>query len=159
MKRRVSQALLIRAVAVLGTVITPTAAFAQSGGIRAGVSANPDQFFFGGHLDIGPLAGNVSFRPNIEAGLGNNLTTVAVNFEFAYWFHNRRKPWRVYAGGGPALVVYRYDTGGPRNGHSDTQPGFNLLIGVEHARGLFTEVKLGLIDSPEVKFALGYTFK
>ncbi len=146
-------------VAFLAAVLAPASASAQGGGIRAGVSANPDQFFFGGHLDFGPLAENLNFRPNVEAGLGGDVTTVAVNVEFAYVFHRRPRPWQAYLGGGPALVMFTRDGGGARDGRSDVGPGFNLLVGLAHARGFFTEVKLGLIDSPEVKFVLGVNFR
>lgn len=133
-------------------------AFAQSGGggIRGGVSGDPDQFYFGAHLDTGPLVERLTFRPNVEIGLGDDLTTVAANFEFVYWFPLRRSPWSIYAGAGPSLNVYRWDRG--RDDETDTEPGFNVLLGIQHSRGLFTEFKLGLIDSPEIKFGLGFSF-
>lgn len=126
-------------------------------GVRAGVGADPDQFHFGAHYDTGPLFDRLSFRPNVELGLGDNVTTVALNFEFAYWIPIRSRTWGVYAGGGPALVVYRYDEN--HGNYTDTEPGFNLLIGLGHVRGFFAEAKLGLIDSPEAKFTVGYTWR
>lgn len=148
-------------VAVVGAwlcLALPHAALAQGGaGVRGGVSGDPDQFYFGGHFDTGYVVERLSFRPNVEVGVGNDLTTIAANFEFAYWFPIRRKPWSVYAGGGPAMNIYRHDFPGGSN--TDTQPGFNLLIGLAHRQGLFTEFKLGLIDSPEVKFGVGYTWR
>jgi len=137
-------------------VVAPSGASAQIGsgfGVRAGVGANPDQFHFGAHYDTGPLFDRVSFRPNLEVGVGDNLTTVAANFEFAYWIPLRRRVWGVYVGGGPALVVYDDDHG------TDTEPGFNLLVGLGHSRGFFAEAKLGLIDSPEAKFTVGYSWR
>lgn len=147
-------------VAVLACVLLPAAASAQGGaGLRAGVSADPDQFYFGAHFDTGFIVERLSFRPNLEVGVGNDLTTVAANFEFAYWFPLRRRPWSIYAGGGPAMNVYRYSDrfrGGP---FTDTQPGFNLVGGIAHRGGLFAELKIGLIDSPELKFGIGYTWR
>ena len=35
----------------------------------------------------------------------------------------------------------------------------NLLFGVENRGGLFFEVKVGAIDSPDVKFGVGFTFR
>lgn len=124
-----------------------------------GVGTGPDQFFVGGHLDIGPLTSNISFRPNLEVGVGDGQTTVAFNAEFVYWFDRRRAPWRLYVGGGPALIVYRFNAGREGDAHSDVRPGLNVLIGLAHARGLFSEFKVGLIDSPELKFTLGYSFR
>ena len=42
---------------------------------------------------------------------------------------------------------------------TDTGGGLNVLVGLAHREGLFTELKLGLGDSPDVKFAVGYTFR
>jgi hypothetical protein len=156
----ISRCLAAAIVAAVLLVAAPSPAAPQLGagfGVRAGVSADPDQFHFGLHYDTGPLFERLSFRPNVEVGLGNDVTTVAANFEFAYWFPLRRRPWGVYVGGGPALVVFRYDD--RFGGGTDAKPGFNLLVGVAHSHGFFTEAKLGLIDSPEAKFTVGYTWR
>jgi len=148
------------AIAAAVLLAASSLATAQAGpGVRAGVSGDPDQFFVGAHYDTGPLVDMLSFRPNAEVGFSNDLTTVAVNLEFAYRIPVRRNPWSFYAGGGPALNVYHFSFDDPSFNHTDLQPGFNLLFGVEHRRGLFAEFKLGLIDSPEVKFTVGYTFR
>ena len=78
-------------------------AFAQSGGagVRGGVSGDPDQFYFGVHLDTGPLVEMLTFRPNVEIGLGDDLTTVAANFEFVYWIPIRRTAWNTTPVEGP----------------------------------------------------------
>ena len=148
-----------RRLAGLGIVATlfvalPVGAHAQDGfGVRGGVSADPDQFYVGAHYVTSPIASRVRFQPNLEVGVGDDVTTVAANFEFAYWA--RLNPqWQLYAGGGPALNVYDFEG---RDG--DTEPGMNLMVGFRHRQGLFFEFKVGLIDSPEVKFGVGYTFR
>lgn len=146
------------ALAALAATPSPVAAQVGSGfGVRAGVSADPDQFHFGAHYDTGPLFDHLSFRPNLEVGLGDDVTTIAANFEFAYWIPIKRKPWAVYVGGGPALVVYSYDH--DHGNDTETEPGFNLLVGIAHSKGFFAEAKLGLIDSPEAKFTVGYSWR
>ena len=136
----------------LGLMASP--AFAQAhGGVRVGVSSDPDQFFFGGHIETKPLAKHVTFRPNAEIGVGDNVTTVALNFEFVYSIPIERQPWRVYMGGGPAMNIYDF------NGGSDIRGGFNFVLGAQHDHGLFGEIKIGAIDSPSFKFAVGYAFK
>jgi len=151
---------LFVALATFALVLSGTAAYAQQPGtgLRAGVSSDPDQFYFGAHFDTGPIFDRLSFRPNAEIGVGNDVTTVAGNFEFVYWWPIRRHPWSVYAGGGPAVNLYRFSdrVGG---GDSEVDPGFNILFGAAHRGGLFAELKLGFIDSPEVKFGIGYTWK
>lgn len=121
-------------------------------GVRAGASVNPDQFYFGAHLDPPPLTDRVHFRPNVEVGVGNDVTLVGLNFELAYFFP-ARNDWALYAGGGPALNII--------NTPRDTRAGggFNILLGGLHESGLFGEVKVGVIDSPDFKFGIGYVFK
>ncbi len=59
-------------------------------GPRLGMTVNPDQFHFGGHIDFGDLADNLMMMPNIEIGVGDNITTVAPSFELDYRF---REDW------------------------------------------------------------------
>lgn len=134
-------------------VLTAPAA-AQDGGLRGGLSVDPDQFYFGGHLETSPLVDRLYFRPNVEVGFGDDLTLIAANMEFVYKFPNRRG-WGFYAGGGPALNVYMVDGADD----SDTDAGLNLLLGVENSRGLFFEFKMGVVDSPDFKFGVGWTFR
>jgi hypothetical protein len=138
---------------VTSFLLFATPANAQTFGVRAGASGNPDQFFFGGHYETKPLMKNLTFRPNVEVGLGDDVTLVAFNIEFAYWIDLNNKPWKVYLGGGPAAILSDSDD------NTDFNGGFNLLVGAQHRGGLFVEFKVGLIDSPEVKFAVGYVFK
>ena len=135
--------------------LAPASASAQvDAGLRAGVSVDPDQFYVGGHLETGPLVERLVFRPNAEIGFGDDVTTVAINFEFAWKFPRQRAPWGFYAGGGPAINLYQFD--GPGD---ETEAGFNLLAGLENRSGLFFEFKVGLADSPDFKFGVGFTFR
>jgi len=129
---------------------------AQGPGVRGGVSIDPDQFYFGAHFETDPLVDRVHFRPNVEAGLGDDLTTVALNFDFVYKFPQRNS-WRLYAGGGPAVNFYRFDRGG--NDDTESDAGLNFVLGVEQESGLFFEFKIGAIDSPELKFGVGWSFR
>ena len=45
-----------------------------------------------------------------------------------------------------------------RDDDADVEGGFNVLVGLQHRQGLFTEFKVGAIDSPSVKFTVGYAF-
>ena len=129
---------------------------AQGVGLRGGVSIDPDQAYFGAHFETGALVDRLHFRPNAEVGFGDDLTLLALNFEFAYKFPQRRG-WQLYAGGGPAVNFYFIDS--PGDDDVSTEPGVNFLIGVEQQAGLFFEVKIGAVDSPELKFAVGWTFR
>jgi hypothetical protein len=137
-------------VVLLGVFVRP--AEGQTLGLQVGASADPDQFYFGGHVESDPLIERLRFRPNVEIGVGDGGTLVALNFEFAYTFPSRR-PWSVYLGGGPALNIV--------NARNDTEArgGFNILIGAAHRQGLFVEMKVGALDSPDLKVGIGYVFR
>ena len=137
---------------LLGVVCFSTPAAAQDAGIRGGISVDPDQFYVGGHIETPPLVDRLYFRPNLEVGFGDDLTLIAANMEFVYKF-STGKAMNLYAGGGPALNIFM------ANDDSDTEAGFNFLVGAETSRGLFFEFKLGAMDSPELKFGVGYTWR
>lgn len=137
-------------VGLVFALATPAAA--QGPGLRGGVSISPDQGYFGAHYETTPLVDRLHFRPNIEVGLGDDVTTTALNMEFVYKFPTR-SAWGVYAGGGPAVNFYSFDN------DTETEGGLNFMVGVENRTGLFFEVKVGAIDSPDVKFGVGWTFR
>ncbi len=140
------------ALVSLAALAAPPAAHAQArAGVRGGMSANPDQVYIGGHVETPPLVDHVRFRPNVELGFGDDVTTTALNLESVYAFSSRQ-PWHLYAGGGPALNFYR------AHGSTDSTSGLNLLVGAERRDGLFFEAKFGAFDSPDFKFGVGYTF-
>jgi hypothetical protein len=139
---------------LLGVVLfSSTPALAQDGGVRGGISVDPDQFYFGAHLETSPLVDRLYFRPNVEVGIGDDLTLIAANMEFVYKFSTSR-PVNLYAGGGPALNIFMVD-----DRDSETEAGFNALVGIETSRGLFFEFKIGTLDSPDFKFGVGYTWR
>ena len=98
----------------------------------------------------------IEFRSSASS-FGNSITLIALNAEFTYWVPLRKDPWNVYLGGGPAANIF---TSGPVGGRStDVRPGFNFLAGIAQRSGLFSEIKIGAIDSPSFKFGIGYTFR
>ena len=146
--------MLVSAVAL---IVFAGSARAQGVGVRAGASADPDQFYAGAHYETRELAENLRFRPNVEVGVGDNVTLVALNFEFSYRLPPKTLPpsmsgWHLYVGGGPALNIYRFTN------DTDSEGGFNGLIGLAHRNGLFAEAKFGALNSPNFKFGVGYTF-
>lgn len=127
-------------------------------GPRLGLSIDPDQFHFGAHLDFGNFARHVRFQPNIEVGVGDNVTLATINAEAAYRFLSRWDVWTPYVGGGLGANVKRLDNGND----SETDVGVNALGGIE--RGLaggdrfFLEAKFSLNDVPDAKVTAGWTF-
>jgi hypothetical protein len=150
---------VIAIAAGVGAFVVAQPAAAQSleeYGVRAGVSVDPDQFYFGGHVQTEPLIDRLHFRPNVEIGVGDHTTLIGFNVEFAYFFPTR-SPWQLYAGGGPALNVINVDLDPDDDTRSEA--GLNVLVGVQHSKGLFFEFKVGAFDSPEFKFGVGYSWK
>jgi hypothetical protein len=151
--------LIVTIVAAVSLTLFAASARAQGVGGRVGASANPDQFYAGVHFETSELAERLRFRPNVEAGVGDGLKLVALNFEFVYELPaaaprlpNSLSMWHLYVGGGPALNILRFP--------NDTtwEGGFHGLIGIAHRDGLFAEAKLGALKSPRFKFGVGYTF-
>jgi hypothetical protein len=135
-------------------VVSSEAARAQGPGVRTGVSVDPDQFYFGGHYETGELVDRLHFRPNLEVGVGDDLTLVAANVEAIYKIPvKNRRGTAFYLGGGPAINWYN------RDDRSDAEAGLNLLAGLEFNERFFFEVKGGVADSPDLKIGLGYTFR
>ena len=135
-------------------VVAPAPAQAQvAPGIQGGLSLDPDQVYFGGHVETAPLVDRLRFRPSVDIGVGDDLTVAAFNFDFTYTFPARRA-WSLYVGAGPSVNWYNADNGGDA-----TEGGFNFLIGGKSRQGLFFEMKVGMADSPDLKFGVGYTFR
>jgi hypothetical protein len=131
----------------------PAVASGQNLAVTGGANINPDQVYVGAKYDW-PLLDRVWFEPSVDVGFGNDAKLIAGNVEATYRRPlSRRGPWTLVAGGGPALNHYRLP------GVTETELGFNLLGGVRHARGIFTEFRVGLGDSPELRFGIGYTFR
>jgi hypothetical protein len=144
---------LFLALALLLSPMATVPAHAQMrAGVQGGMSVNPDQVYFGGHVRTAPLVDRLRFRPSVDVGLGENLTLVALNFDFTYGFP-ARGPWSLYVGGGPSINISKIDNG------SNTGAGFNFIVGAQQRDGLFFEVKVGAGDAADVKFGVGYTFR
>lgn len=141
-------------LAALLFLASPAVAQGRHFGVRAGVSGDPDQFFFGGHYETKPLLENLTFKPSVEIGLGDDVTLIALNIEFAYRIPIEKHPFFVYVGGGPAANIFARD-----EAEDSVGGGFNFFVGLQHNKGLFTEFKVGVGDSADLKFMVGYSFK
>ncbi len=151
--------LVLKIAAVVSLTLFAASARAQGFGVRVGASTEPDQFYGGVHFETSELVERLRFRPNIEAGVGDDLKLFALNFEFIYRLppdtprlRGALAMWHLYVGGGPALNILRFT--------NDTQyeGGFEGLFGIAHRNGLFAEAKVGALKSPRFKIGVGYTF-
>jgi hypothetical protein len=134
------------------------ASSAAAGGIgpRVGLTGDPDQVHVGLHVHAGNLAPNFAFVPSFDVGIGDEIVLFSVNFDFKYVFATQTR-WRPYAGVGPALHVLNRD-----NASDDTEVGLGFIGGLQtptRSGSFFGEMRLGLVDSPDFKFTVGWAFR
>ena len=115
-------------VAAVALMVFAGSARAQGLGVRAGASVDPDQFYGGVHFETRELVEHLRFRPNLEVGVGDDVTLFAVNFEFSYRLPPAALPrsmsmWHLYVGGGPALNIFHFRTTRDRKAASTGWPG------------------------------------
>lgn len=149
---------MIRRASVLGLglvaalLLTAQPAAAQVNfGVRGGLSGGPDQFFVGGHVESADLGHRTTFRPNFEAGFGDDITLLTVNLELVHWMPLKGSTWQAYAGGGVGTNIWMDE------GAKFMYGTLNVVFGVQHDKGLFAEMKVGI--EPSVKLTVGYTLK
>jgi hypothetical protein len=111
-------------------VVTP-AAWAQDvgyrgGGFRVGLNTYPNQFQFGGQLNMGEFVPNARFQPSFTVGVGDDRTIWMGNIDAAYRFPVEGT-WEPYAGGGLGIGIE------DREGRDkiDVKAGLNILGGIE----------------------------
>jgi hypothetical protein len=148
---------LAAAAVVAGAVLAGApAARATSFGPRVGVSIDPDQVHAGLQFHAASLTPHLAFVPGFDFGAGDDVITVSGNMDFKYVFGPGPGRWRPYAGGGPGIFFAEAD--GDAN---DTDVGLNVFGGMQTPTrsGLFFgEMRLGLVQQPDVRFTVGWLF-
>lgn len=147
-------------------------AFAQEMGVlgwgfRAGFSIDPDQVFGGVHLDLGEPVKNLRLLPNIEFGVGDDTKLLAVGLSARWEFATVRwGGWMPYAGAELGFQYAKLDDSlrvpGRPFDDDDTDVQGSLLAGVQSelkgGNRLFIEAKIGLLEDPDLKALVGFTF-
>lgn len=129
-------------------------------GVRLGVADDPDQVLAGVQFDFGDIARRVYLEPNVEIGVGDDHTILAVTGALHYRFRLGH-PFRPYAGGGITLGLDRYD---PPESGSDTDLEIALkLIGgttwvFDSGREFFLEGALISGSLQDVEILVGWRF-
>ncbi len=138
--------------------LATTTAWATPIGARAGLTFDPGQFHIGAHTDLGQVVESLRLVPNIEVGFGDDLTLIALNGDLLYDFPST--PWAV--GGELGLNIINYDTNIPGFDDSTTDIGLSALgnyrFRMDSGKVLTLEAKLGLVDSHDIKFTVGWYF-
>jgi len=160
MKKIIAFSLMVGLLFTLPALASNRGAGYRGFGPRVGYTINPDQVHFGAHIDFGDLAGNLMMLPNLEVGIGDDLTTIAPSFELDYRFRSDWGAWTPYLGGGMGPVFYSAKHGGG----SSSKLGIYLQFGIGRGSSgsesghFFLEGKLGLADAPDGKVTVGWTF-
>ena len=130
----------------------------QGWGPRVGISADPDQLFGGVHFDLGEIVEHLRLQPNVEIGFGDDVTSVTGSVAVHWLYEVDWQGWQPYSGGEVGLNYLDFDG---RRG-SDTEFALNAVSGVETRlksdNRLSFEIKLGIIEEPDVKLLVGWTF-
>lgn len=157
-------AALVAAVLSTDAGVAVSREFGYNGwGPRAGFSSDPDQIFFGAHLDYGDIVPGLGFRPNATIGFGNDVTIVSINPDIAYRLLVEGAGW-FYFGGLLAFQYMNYDVPDRYDDKdvddSDTELGLHILGGLElQSKPVLLELNIGLDEAPDLKAAIGYTFR
>lgn len=127
-------------------------------GARAGYSSNPDQFVIGGQGVFGKLWERVRITPSVDFGFGNDVKTVALNFDGTIDLISPPGAKVVFYGGaGPDVAIYSPDVG-----DSQTELGVSLIAGMKIpaiASNYYNlEARFGFGDIPDFKILFGYMF-
>ncbi len=156
MKRTIAPLLLLLLAATTAPAELPPI------GARGGITNWEDlsQFHFGLDARLGEVVPNVEFTPNLEIGMGDDATIITINGDLTYQFTELvSSPWGLYGGGALSLHIMDFDTG-PGSG-SDTDLGLNLVAGgtkvFENGHLGLAEIRIGVLDSPDLKLTLGYS--
>jgi hypothetical protein len=148
----------LAAIAFISLVAIGASSAAASGfGPRFGVTIDPDQVHAGLQFHAARITPHWSFVPGFDVGVGDDAIGVSGNFDFKYVFGQGPARWRPFLGGGPGIFFLDED-----GDDSETDAGVNFLGGMQTPTrsGLFfAEMRLGLIQEPDVKFTVGWMFR
>lgn len=151
---------VIAGAILLGAGVGPAVAAEMAGrgwGPRIAISEDPDQFVFGLHLDLYPIAEGIRFVPNVDAGLGDDLFLVSMNVDLLYAL-----PMPVSGEvliGGSLGLIHADPTGDSPRAETETDLGAVGLIGYEFEEApVRAEIRFGFSHlCPDLKVALAYT--
>lgn len=124
-------------------------------GFTGGLSIDPEQGFVGVFWRTPEIGGRFHLRPGIEGGFGDNLNLATINIDFIARFPLGASGWEFIQGGGPAVVIARFDLFGRHE--TDVGAGGSYVIGFAHDAGFLGEFRIGGGGNvPSLKLTAGY---
>ena len=97
-----------------------------SAGFRLGLNTHPNQFQFGGQVNLGEFVPSVRFQPSFTIGLGDDRVIFMGNVDVAYHFP-MEGTWNPYLGAGVGIGFEDRDD----KDKFDVKAGLNILGGLE----------------------------
>lgn len=148
--------LVVLLVAVSSAANAQTVSSSQSQvGFTGGVSIDPEQGFVGVFWQSPEIANRFHLRPGIDGGFGDHLRLATINIDFLARFPLGASGWDFIQGGGPAIVVAKFDFLG--SSETDVGAGGSYIIGFAHASGFLGEFRIGGGGNvPSLKLTAGY---
>jgi hypothetical protein len=149
-------ALLLAAVSTPADAQTITVSSQQSQiGFTGGVSIDPEQLVAGVFWRTPEIGGRFHLRPGVEGGFGDDLKLATINIDFLARFPLGASGWDFIQGGGPAIVIARFDAFG--RSQTDVGAGGSYIIGFAHDSGFLGEFRIGGGGNvPSLKMTAGY---
>jgi hypothetical protein len=124
-------------------------------GFTGGWSIDPEQGFVGVFWQSPEIGGRFHLRPGIEGGFGNDLRLATVNVDFVARFPLGASGWDFIQGGGPTIVIAKFDYFG--GSETDVSAGGSYIIGFGHESGFLGEFRIGGGGYvPSLKLTAGY---
>ena len=125
-------------------------------GFTGGVSIDPEQGVVGVFWQSPEIARRFHVRPGIDGGFGSDLKLATINIDFIARFPLGASGWDLIQGGGPAIVIARYDF--LRGSETDIGAGGSYIIGFGHQSGFLGEFRIGGGGNvPSLKMVAGYS--
>ncbi|HUE85203.1 MAG TPA: hypothetical protein VMO26_03925 [Vicinamibacterales bacterium] len=124
-------------------------------GFTGGLSIDPEQGVVGVFWRTPEIGGRFHLRPGIDGGFSESLRLATVNIDFIARFPLGTSGWDFIQGGGPAIVIARFDVFG--RSLTDVGAGGSYIIGFAHDNGFLGEFRIGGGGNvPSLKLAAGY---
>jgi hypothetical protein len=128
-------------------------------GPHIGFGQGPDQTLIGGQLQWNGVAPRMAFVPGVDYGFNDLSSVLTLNGDFHYNL-SYSTAWQPYVGLGAEMNVWHDNASGDPG---VTQSGAHLIVGAatrnRSGGRFFTELKLGLGDSPDMKMLLGWNLR
>ena len=134
----------------------------QGWGVRAGLSNDVDQVVGGAQFNFGDVVTQLRFQPDVQLGLGDDVTTLYGTAPVYYHFFGGGYKMSPYAGGGLALGWVDVDNNGFGESDSSLEMGAKATGGLEwpkrDGQAFFVELSLGIGDVPDATVVAAWTF-